>query len=83
MDNRNKALVISILITILYSFTCYYLISYHTGLFSTIICLPFVLVLMVSYGMGDGVAYFFLFLEVILIWYLIFWITKKILNNSN
>lgn len=80
MNKQKKAIIASILITVIYSIISYYLMNYYAGLFSAVLCLPFILTLFISYGFGDNLAYFFLILTVILIWYFVYLIVKRILK---
>jgi hypothetical protein len=80
---NRKSLIISALVTTVYCGLCYYLLTATSGIFSGIIAFPFILVLLLSYSLGDNYSYPLIVLMSILVWYIIYLLVNRIFKNND
>jgi hypothetical protein len=80
---NRKAFIISALFTITYCGLCYYILTATSGIFSGVFAFPFILVLFLSYSLGDNYSYLFIILMSVIVWYIIYLVVNGIIKTGN
>ena len=81
MDRRKKkAVIMSASIALSYSVLSYFMMFYYSGVFTAIFCFPYTIAFLVGFGLGSAFGYLSISLTFILIWYLLFVITTRIIK---